>query len=53
MSSVTHSPGQVVSLTTRSEVAVRTLAFKITRPEGFQFKAGQTADLTYQSFGDG
>ncbi len=47
MSSATHSPGYVVSLVSRSEVAVRTLAFEITRPEGFQFKAGQTADLTW------
>ncbi len=47
MSSATHSPGYVVSLASRSEVAVRTLAFEITRPEGFQFKAGQTADLTW------
>lgn len=34
-------------LASRREVAVRTLAFEITRPGGFQFKAGQTADLTW------
>ncbi len=47
MSSATHSPGQVVTLASRREVAVRTLAFEITRPDGFQFKAGQTVDLTW------
>jgi ferredoxin-NADP reductase len=47
MSSATHSPGYVVTLASRREVAVRTLAFEITRPQGFQFKAGQTADLTW------
>jgi ferredoxin-NADP reductase len=47
MSSATHSPGQVVTLASRREVAVRTLAFEITRPAGFQFKAGQAADLTW------
>ena len=47
MSSVTHSPSPVVTLVSRREVAVRTLAFEITRPDGFQFKAGQTVDLTW------
>ncbi len=47
MSSATHSPGHAVTLASRSEVAVRTLAFEITRPEGFQFKAGQTVDLAW------
>ena len=47
MSSATHSPSPVVTLASRREVAVRTLAFEITRPDGFQFKAGQTVDLTW------
>lgn len=47
MSSAPHSPGYVVTLASRREVAVRTMAFEITRPSGFQFKAGQTADLTW------
>ncbi len=47
MSTATHSPGHVVTLVSRCEVALRTLAFEVTRPEGFHFKAGQTADLTW------
>ncbi|MCC7496619.1 MAG: FAD-dependent oxidoreductase [Bryobacterales bacterium] len=47
MSSASQSPGMVVALESRHEVAVRTMAFEITRPPGFQFKAGQTADLTW------
>ncbi len=47
MSSVTHSAGYVVTLVSQREVALETLAFELTRPEGFQFKAGQTADLTW------
>ena len=47
MSSATPSPSPVVTLASRREVAVRTLAFEITRPRGFQFKAGQTVDLTW------
>jgi ferredoxin-NADP reductase len=47
MSTATHSSGHVVSLVSRREVAFRTLAFEITRPTGFEFKAGQTADLTW------
>lgn len=47
MSFATHSPSPVVTLASRREVAVRTLAFEITRPGGFQFKAGQTVDLTW------
>jgi ferredoxin-NADP reductase len=47
MSSATQSPSPVVTLASRREVAVRTLEFEITRPGGFQFKAGQTVDLTW------
>ena len=47
MSSAAHSAGYVVTLSSRREVAVRTFAFEVTRPEGFQFKAGQTVDLTW------
>ena len=47
MSSATHSPSPAVTLVSRREVAVRTLEFEITRPDGFQFKAGQTVDLTW------
>ncbi|HEY7388788.1 MAG TPA: FAD-dependent oxidoreductase [Bryobacteraceae bacterium] len=47
MSPATHSAGHLVTLASRREVALRTLAFEITRPPGFQFKAGQTADLTW------
>jgi ferredoxin-NADP reductase len=47
MSSATQSPSPVVTLASRREIAVRTLEFEITRPGGFQFKAGQTVDLTW------
>ena len=47
MPSATQSPSPVVTLASRREVAVRTLEFEITRPGGFQFKAGQTVDLTW------
>lgn len=33
-------------LTKRSEIAERTMAFQLQKPSGFQFKAGQYADLT-------
>jgi len=47
MSSTMQSPGNVVVLAARREVAAHTLAFELTRPEGFQFKAGQTVDVTW------
>lgn len=33
-------------LTNRAEIAERTMAFQVQKPTGFQFKAGQYADLT-------
>jgi len=47
MSSATQSMVYAVTLASRREVGVRTLAFEVTRPQGFQFIAGQTADLTW------
>ncbi|MCC6343561.1 MAG: FAD-dependent oxidoreductase [Bryobacterales bacterium] len=47
MSSVTVSLGYAVTLASRHEVGIRTLAFEVTRPRDFQFVAGQTADLTW------
>ncbi len=47
MSTATHPTGYPVQLVSRREIALRTLAFEITRPAGFRFKAGQTVDLTW------
>ena len=38
--------GQTSKLTRREEVAEGTMAFYFERPSGFNFKAGQSADVT-------
>ena len=39
-------PEYRVKLLARQEVAEGTLAFTLEKPQGFEFKAGQSADLT-------
>jgi ferredoxin-NADP reductase len=39
-------PAYRSKLTNRTEIAERTMAFKLEKPAGFQFKAGQYADIT-------
>ncbi len=39
-------PAYRSKLTNRAEIAERTMAFQVQKPSGFQFKAGQYADLT-------
>ena len=39
-------PAQTIKLTRSEEVAERTMAFHFTRPSGFEFRAGQSVDVT-------
>src|SRR5450759_2170471 len=47
MSTVANSSAQVLKLNSRREVAERTMAFEFTKPLGFEFKAGQFAEITW------
>ena len=47
MSTVANSSAQVLKLNSRREVAERTVAFEFTKPLGFEFKAGQFAEITW------
>src|SRR5262249_4564164 len=46
MSSAASGRGLMVRLTDRREVAEQTMAFRLEKPSGWNFTAGQTADLT-------
>jgi ferredoxin-NADP reductase len=46
MSPVTSKTTYLLKLQHRYEVAERTMAFEFEKPEGFEFKAGQSIDLT-------
>lgn len=39
-------PAQTIKLTRSGEVAERTMEFRFTRPSGFEFRAGQSVDVT-------
>ena len=47
MSTVANSSAQVLKLNSRRGVAERTMAFEFTKPLGFEFKAGQFAEITW------
>lgn len=46
MSTTAASPGFLVKLTDRREVAERTMAFRLEKPPGWTFKAGQYLEMT-------
>ena len=47
MSTAANSPGHVLKLVSRREVADRTLAFEFDKPSWFVFKAGQYAEIAW------
>ena len=47
MSTAANSPGHMLKLIGRREVADRTLAFEFDKPSGFVFKAGQFAEIAW------
>lgn len=47
MSTEVSESARVVKLKSRREVAERTMAFEIEKPSGFEFKAGQYAEITW------
>ena len=47
MSTAANSPGHMLKLISRREVADRTLAFEFDKPSGFVFKAGQFAEIAW------
>jgi ferredoxin-NADP reductase len=47
MSTAANSPGHMLKLNSRREVAEGTIAFEFDKPSGFVFKAGQFAEITW------
>jgi ferredoxin-NADP reductase len=47
MSSAANSPGYLLKLNSRREVADRTMAFEFDKPAGFTFKAGQFVEIAW------
>jgi len=47
MSTAANSPGYLLKLNSRREVADRTMAFEFDKPAGFTFKAGQFVEIAW------
>lgn len=47
MSTAANSPGYLLKLNSRREVADRTVAFEFNKPPGFAFKAGQFVEIAW------